>query len=325
MVAMLLWAGRVHAADEPKKEKENAESAIARLWQDPGDISRKDLYWGIGSEGGLPKPPFTFVEEDLDGFNPKIDVKDAAGTIWSVKFQSQEGEVYSETAAVRIFWALGYMVGEMYFVPTGKIEGAKGLERAKSALSADGTFHGARFKRYPHGSTKTKIVWSWDKNPFVGTRELSGLKVLTALLANWNNGKDNNAVLELPTPEGKIEHWYIASDLGATFGKMGSWSGKRTKWNKQDYRQQPVVESVTQDTLTLYFQGNQDISSIPLEHARWFAGLLSQLSDAQLKRAFEAAGGSPPEITGFAAALKEKIQELRKAVEVRTAELRLAQ
>jgi len=28
--------------------------------------------------------------------------------------------------------------------------------------------------------------WDWSKNPFKGTRELNGLKVMMVLLNNWN-------------------------------------------------------------------------------------------------------------------------------------------
>jgi hypothetical protein len=53
---------------------------------------------------------------------------------------------------------------------------------------------------------------------------------------------------------------------------------------------------------------------VPIDHARWFAGLVSQLTDAQLRQAFEAAGATPAEIEGFSDRLREKIVELQRAV-----------
>jgi hypothetical protein len=53
---------------------------------------------------------------------------------------------------------------------------------------------------------------------------------------------------------------------------------------------------------------------VPLEHARWFTGLATQLTVNQVRRAFEAAGASTTEIEGFSARVMEKIQELRRAV-----------
>src|SRR5687768_4755220 len=61
-----------------KNKKENAKEPSAApttvgkpaLWEDRGDISALDLFYGIGSEGGMPKPPFQFKEEDTTGTNP---------------------------------------------------------------------------------------------------------------------------------------------------------------------------------------------------------------------------------------------------------------
>jgi hypothetical protein len=58
------------------------------LWHNPGNIASLDLYWGAGGKSGQPKAPFTFVSEDSNGTNPKLDVRDANGTKWRVK----EGE-----------------------------------------------------------------------------------------------------------------------------------------------------------------------------------------------------------------------------------------
>ena len=31
------------------------------------------------------------------------------------------------------------------------------------------------------------VSWRWDDNPFVGTNELAGLKLMVMLLGNWDN------------------------------------------------------------------------------------------------------------------------------------------
>jgi hypothetical protein len=59
------------------------------MWQDRGDISGLDLYMGIGSQEGMPKPPFQFKEEDKTGTNPKIKVIDANGVKWNIKFDEE--------------------------------------------------------------------------------------------------------------------------------------------------------------------------------------------------------------------------------------------
>jgi hypothetical protein len=117
-----------------KKEKNakapsTAPTTIGKpvLWEDREDISRLDLYYGIGSEEEMPKPPFQFKEEDMTGTNPKIKVIDANGVKWNIKFDE---EVHAEIAASRIVWACGYMVEESYFVPSGQVRGVTKLSRA---------------------------------------------------------------------------------------------------------------------------------------------------------------------------------------------------
>jgi hypothetical protein len=56
------------------------------------------------------------------------------------------------------------------------------------------------------------------------------------------------------------------------------------------------------------------VDRVPLEHARWFASLLAQLTPEQIRRAYEAAGASREEIDGFSKRMMEKIAELQAAV-----------
>src|SRR5262249_22288572 len=58
------------------KSKRHAPEEAGRpvLWEDRGDLSRLNLFLGVGSEEGQPKPPFKFDKENLGGTNPKIMV-----------------------------------------------------------------------------------------------------------------------------------------------------------------------------------------------------------------------------------------------------------
>ena len=58
-------------------------------------------------------------------------------------------------------------------------------------------------------------------------------------------------------------------------------------------------------------------TQVPLEHARWFAGLASQLSVEQLRRAFEAGGATPKERDGFADAVRARIALLQEQTTIR--------
>jgi len=61
-------------------------------------------------------------------------------------------------------------------------------------------------------------TWSWFKNPFVGTKELNGLKVMMALINDTDLKAENNDIYD----EEGLEHRYVVSDLGASFGRTGN-------------------------------------------------------------------------------------------------------
>lgn len=294
------------------QEKSAGGTARPMLWRDPGDIASRNLYWGSGNEQGAPKPPLRFVKEDSSGTRPKVHVTDANGVTWSVKFGE---EAHSEVAASRIAWALGYMVEESYFVPSGRIEGARGLDRAKKHIGPDGSFRAARFEKRPDNISRQNVEWEWDSNPFVGTKELTGLIMLNSLLNNFDTKKSNNEVLRVSAANGTATDWYVVSDWGGTFGRGGG-RISNSKWDLEDYRKAPYIRGVSGDRVRFAYKGlaGSEHESVPLAHARWFAGLLGQLSDEQLRDAMRAAGASEAEIAGFAGELRERIRELETAV-----------
>ena len=289
------------------------------LWQDRGSVGNLDLYWGMGSAERAPKPPFTFIEEDVTGTNPKLKVRDANNVEWTVKFAGTEphkNEVHAEVAATRLVWALGYLAEENYFIPSGKIDKVAGLKRAAEVVGADGTFQKARFERKDPALKDTEHTWSFKANPFVGTKELSGIKILTAALHHWDLKHDNTSIVQVQR-NGRLEAWYLFSDLGSTFGKMEGLprviSG-RDRWNLVAYSEEPLVEGVRDGYVHLNHDGTADIDPVPVEHVKWFASVASQLTPEQVRRAFEAAGASAEERDGFTARFLEKLAELQKAV-----------
>jgi hypothetical protein len=289
-----------------------AEIGTPAIWEDRGDVAALDLYWGIGGPDSAPKPPFTFDKEDMTGTNPKIKVFDANGVKWNIKFDE---EVHAEVACSRIVWACGYMVEESYFVPSGKVQGVSGLTRARKFIGPDGSFTNGMFEKRPDNIARRKTPWSWDSNPFVGTKELSGFAILNALLNNWDAKPDNNNVLGMYDDDGKVKEWYLVADWGGSLGKTGSFAG-RSKWDVNDFGRQAFLERGSGNSLKLHYSGkmSSSLKTIPLEHARWFAGIIGQLSDEQLRAAFKAAGATEAEINGFAARLRQKINELKAAV-----------
>jgi hypothetical protein len=293
------------------------------LWHDPGAIADKNLTYGPGSADRLPKPPFTFIKEDESGSKPKVRVSDANGVEWNVKFAGaidQKNEVNAEVAANRIAWALGYVAEEHYFVPEGRIEGVKDLKRAKGSIADDGSFRIARFERREPSTSRPPVAerrWSFDDNPFAGSRELSGLKILLALLNNWDNKPANTSIESVTAPDGSTELRYLFSDWGASFGRMAgppSWTPSPTRWRVEDYKAQPLTTGVDGTNVKLFFLGQVPMDTVPIEHARWFVELASQLKGEQLRAAFEAAGAPAADADAFAAVFLSKVDQLRAVV-----------
>ncbi len=306
-------------AKESKKDKKAKKASAAptaagtpKLWEDRGNIGSLNLIYGIGSPEGMPKPPLQFDKEDVSGTNPKIKVIDANGIKWNIKFDE---EVHAEVAASRIVWACGYMVEESYFVSSGKVNGVTGLGRAKKFVGSDGSFTNGMFEKRPDDIARRAINWDWTSTPFNGSKELSGLAILNTLLNNWDAKNTNNNVLGMFDDDGKVIDWYLVADWGGAFGKMGSFMS-HTKWDLADYQKQAFLDGISGSQIKLHYSGkmSSSLKAIPVEHARWFAGILGQLTDAQIQDAFKAAGATQAEVEGFSRRVRQKINELKSAV-----------
>lgn len=294
-----------------------ARAITPLVWRDPGPITSLDFAGGAGGKQGAPQPPFTFLEENTKGTNPKVKVKDANGVEWSVKWGT---EVNAETFATRMIWAAGYAVEPAYFVGSGKIEGATGLERAKSKVGADGSFTDARFERGKAKGVKKledEQSWSWVQNPFVGTKELNGLKVMVMLVSNWDN-KDvrdvsrgsNTAIFQ----DG--EHAvYVVTDWGGSMGKWGNFMS-REKWDCKGYQSQTksFVKGVKNGFVEFGYSGQhtKDFSNdIKVSDVQWLIARVGQITDAQIMEGLRASGATPEDQACYTRAVRERLTQLK--------------
>lgn len=315
-------------AQRPRRSKPSAPAYV--LWRDPGDIASRDLLYGPGSPDLSPVAPFTFVKEDKSGESPKFEVRDAKGVEWRVKLGP---EAQSETVATRLVWAVGYFAEEAYYFDEARIENLPRLSRGREYVSGEGIVRGPRFEPRREGVERGP-TWGWMENPFEGSRELSGLKVLMILLNNFDARKENNRVFYVDTEGGGREGRYVVSDLGATLGRAGGLGGKRTKNNLNDFLSTQFVRGVDDGVVEFdydtrprglghlsvlhptYYRGQvkkeKAMRGIPVEHARWIGSLLSQLTEEQLHDAFRAAGYDGATAKGYVRALRERIDQLVK-------------
>ena len=108
-----------------------------------------------------------------------------------------------------------------------------------------------------------------SKNPFVGTKELSGLIIVMNLINNWDIQSAKQSRSRSRASDRRLERWFIVSDLGATFGRMGGRIGRRSKWKLDDYIKEDFIEGVEDNQLKLDYEGfsKGDLGRIPIDHA----------------------------------------------------------
>ncbi|HEV3469370.1 MAG TPA: hypothetical protein VG148_08630 [Pyrinomonadaceae bacterium] len=295
IIALLAPAG---SAQKKSEGKEEAPRGTPVLWRAPSDIASRDLFLGPGGEAMKPDlSRITFVREETGGFSTKYRVKDGSGRTWVAKIGK---EAQSETAAVRLVWAVGYMTEINYLVPRLTIEGK-------------GTFENVRLEARPE-NVKRLDEWKWSENPFAGTKELQGLVVLMALLNNWDIKDSNNKVL-YARDRGELH--YVVSDLGATFGRVKSgapvvWRIRRNRNDPEDYAGDPFLEDVKRGNVFLFYKGKrQDLfDDIRVGEARWIGQLLARLTDKQIGDAFRAANYTDAEVRLLTEAVRARISEL---------------
>ena len=281
--------------DEDTK-KPKLGSAPAVIWREPVDIKTRDLFYGQGGSEHQPKGTFTFLQEKLHGVNPKFDVRDDSGILWGVKMGE---EAKPETAATRLIWAVGYFTNEDYYLPELTVRGDLTLTRGQTMIRDDTVRKGVRLKRHNKGEHQV-ADWSWDKNPFVGTKELDGLKIMMEIICNTDLKTEQQHVYDVRGTEQR----YVAADVGSSFGKAGK-EFLRSKGKLSDYESSPLIKNAGPDYIDFWH-----FKHIPREHAIWIGQYLTQLSDQQLRDAFRAGGFSPQEIEGFSRKVREKINEL---------------
>ncbi|HEX8184964.1 MAG TPA: hypothetical protein VF747_09445 [Blastocatellia bacterium] len=295
------------------------------IWRDPGVVERLDFRNGPGGHDGAPAPPFQFLQEHSSGSNPCLSVRDERGRTWRVKWGD---EVRSETFAVRLAWAAGYHTESAYFIPQGRIEGIESLDRAKECVAEDCTFKDARFELDEAGVEKLfdEHGWSWNDNPFVGTRELNGLKIMLMLTSNWDN-KDvrdvargsNTAIFNYRLADGGVEARYLIIDWGASMGKWGSFVF-RGKWDCAGYEAQTpeFVKGVEGGKVNWGYVGQRTEDAkegISVEDVRWLYGYVGRMTDEQVRDGLVASGATAEEVESFSRAIRERINQLKRVAE----------
>jgi hypothetical protein len=282
-----------------KTKKKTLPEGTPVMWRKPADISHLDLYLGPGGAALRPDlRQITFIKQETGGHSKKYRVRDASGREWVAKIGR---EAQSETAAVRLLWAIGYETEVNYLVP-------------RVTIAGKGTFRNVRFEARP-SQIKRLDDWHWKQNPFLGTPEFQGLKIMMALLNNWDLKDSNNKILYIDDGNGP-ELRYIISDLGATFGYAASipffWRIMRSRNSPAKYAKTKFLQGVKGNRVELHYYGKNRglFHYITVQDAKWLGSLLAELSERQIRDAFRAANYTPAQINLLTNTVRSRTEEL---------------
>ena len=279
--------------------------ARAQVWR-PGTVGKANLIAGPQLPGGFARNATVtcdYLDKKLSGLSPKFACRLPNGDELKVKYGGANGEVYGELLATRLLWALGFGADTMY--PVNVI--CRGCPQAFGGIERPGgeyRFDPALIERKMPGAEWPKndeSGWSWEDlaktAPAQGGAPRAHRDALT-LLAVFLQHTDSKPQQQRILCLGGIEDgacrqpFLIVSDVGLTFG-----AGSRANLNDvsganlERWRSTPVWrdEPGCVGNLDKSFTGTLARPVIGEEGRRFLAGLLQQLSDAQIRDLFEVA------------------------------------
>ena len=295
LAASLVGHGVVGArADAPA----DATADLAELWIEPE--TERDLYHGPGGVAMAPDPDVRYqvVSVKVGGFSEGYDVRDPSGREWSAKFPP---EASPEVVASRLHWGLGFHQPPIYLLREWHADGASDPNPQLPARfrEEEPDFHGLQ----------KQDSWAYGDNPFQGTRALAGLLVLQVMLGNSDLKPSNNSIYTLDEPREGAGRWYVARDIGHTFGRTGVFESPRG--DVEAYESTGFIRSVEGSRVLLDYAGRHSelFAEITVDDVRWICERLARLTERQWQDAFRAGGYEPATATRFVRKLTSKISD----------------
>lgn len=271
---------------------------LAELWVEPSPD--RDLFNGVGGASLAPNPRevYKVIEIKATGYSEGYTLLDGAKRQWSAKFPP---EAHSEVVSSRLLWGIGYHQPPIYYLAGWRALGADGPNPQR----------GARFREKKpdfHGLSD-EGDWSYYENPFSDTVQMRALLVFHAMLGNSDLKDQQNALYALTDPVDGASRWYVARDLGQTFGRTGGLNPPRADIDV--FEKTPFILGTSGDRVLLEYRGRhkQLFENIRISDVVWLCDRLSRLSDEQLFDAFRAGGYDAPMARRFITRLKAKVAE----------------
>jgi hypothetical protein len=118
-------------------------------------------------------------------------------------------------------------------------KGHVAAQTGEKLIVRDGGMYDVRLKRVDHSEMRIGN-WDWRNNPFSGTREFNGLRVMMALINNWAQYFE-----ERDTDAHEAVFHYLVRDVGSSFDTTGlSFPDRRSKGNLQAYFHSKFISKI---------------------------------------------------------------------------------
>jgi hypothetical protein len=305
-ILVILIVGMLQGAAALPRAMLLSGSTPASLWE-PVDVATQDLFAGPWGPERAPDPQaiYTFVRPKRGGRNPGVVVTDPSGRLWHVK-QSTDSDVGSEgpveVTLSRVLSAVGYRQPPVYFLSSFTMTDSSGTRRVS----------GGRFRLDDTELLHDRGVWSWEHNPFVGTRPYNAL-LAVLLVFNSTDLKDSNNTIYERRVGSREERWYVVRDLGSSLGESGAFRPKRN--NADAFARQRFIIGLDNGFVRFDYRGKQpDLfhRRITTADVTWAADLLAGLSDRQWNDAFRAGGYDEASAAPFIRKIKANIAQGRQ-------------
>jgi hypothetical protein len=306
LLTMLLAVYTPFCAPRIQPTMPASEAPMAELWERPGDIEGRDLFYGPWGRERAPDPNaiYALIERKQQGTNPGVTVRDPVGREWHVKQpphndQGAEGPI--EVTLSRVLSAVGYHQPPVYFLPSLSIG-----DSGRTHLEPGGRF------RLTESSIKNTSIWSWQQNPFVGTRPYQGLLVILMMFNSSDLKNDNNALYEMREKHAGIQRWYVVRDLGTALGETGRVGPQRG--DPDIFERDAFITGVRDGFVRFNYHGwHQELfARISPSDVAWASELLGRLSERQWSDAFRAGGHEAALAERFIRRLHQKIADGRR-------------
>jgi hypothetical protein len=279
----------------------------AAVWA-PIDIPSVDFKKGPEAADGFEPDALVtcdYKETKMDGQSAKFTCETKPGESIKVKYGPRNPEVFGEVLSSRLLWGLGFYADRMYPV---RVE-CRGCSHDPDALPAPtqttNTFDPAAVERKLPGRSMEIVEgsgWKWSELDEIGpsapldTRaQRDGLKLLAAFIQHSDSKRDNQRLLcpkgQEEGPRGCRAPILMIQDLGLTFGAASFLNKAKHAVSFEHWQEEPVWKDRGKCVAQLKASITDNFSHPTIHEAgrAFLAGLLSQLSDAQLRDLFEVA------------------------------------